>query len=108
MNTASQNIQEIRWQNTGIPGLALCDLGQITCHMRPVTPLRNVCEGTFYLRIYAHWYRLPEMAPHLCLPGMRSSRVWRIDKLRKEAKSEIPELSSTENWNGAGRTDRIL
>ena len=40
---ALQNVQK---QNTWIPGLALRDLGQIICKMRPLIPLRNVCEST--------------------------------------------------------------
>lgn len=76
--------------------------------MRFVIFFRNVCEGIFYLRIYVYWYRFLEMVFYFCLFGMRSLRVWRIDKLRKEVKFEILELSFTENWNGVGRIDRIL
>lgn len=84
------------------------DLGQIICKMRPLIPLRNVCESTLLtVRAYANWYRFPEMAPHLLLPGIRSSRIWKIDKPRKNVRSEIPELSSKQNSSRA-RDDRIL
>lgn len=83
---ALQNVQKTWWQNTWIPGLAVRDLGQIICKMRPLIPLRNVCESTLLtVRAYANWCRFPEMAPHLFLPGIRSSRIWKIDKPRKKS-----------------------
>ena len=45
--------------------------------------------------------RFPEMAPPPFLPGIRSSRMWKIDKPRKEVRSEIPEVSCKENRNQA-------
>lgn len=51
--------------------------------------------------VYIGFPRWPLTSSYL---GERSSRAWRPDKLRKEIRSEIPELSSQENWSRARRT----
>lgn len=59
------------------------------------------CRGL----VYTGFPRWPLASSYL---GERSSRARRTDKLRKEVRSEIPELSSQGNWRGARRTNHIL
>lgn len=51
--------------------------------------------------------RFPEMAPPPSLPGIKSSRMWKIDKPRKEVRSEIPEAARKTGTRSA-RADHIF
>lgn len=73
----------------------LCDLRQIICKMILLTPSEMYaayCKGLICIGS-------PRWALTLSNLEERSSRTWRIDELRKEVRSEIPELSCQVNWN---------
>lgn len=89
---ASQNVQDMWWQTPGSQAGFFVTSGNSSAKRYP-EPLRHVC-GSPLLTVKV-W------CVYVSQDGPSPFSTWRIDKLRMEVRSEIPELSSQENWNWA-------